>query len=1113
MPGILRSTPFWMTFVLLSLLSCVGAFILLPRAFPIIQIPLTINRTQAIDRANTVLSANNLNSTHSKTTASFIQNKFVQTFIELEGGGKDYFTHMMHTNLYQPYLWHIRYFTPFDPNHIDVFITPDGKPYGFRQELSENLNLPSLSQDNARELAQKHAHDIWDISLEPYRLIENSTETKVSGRVDHRFVYERTKEKAGEGFYHLEMVVRGNAVSALEHTVNVPDAFTRRYALMRSANQSIAWGATIAMILLYVLCGCFIGLSILMRKGWVLWRLPIICALVISSLQLLSNINYFPLAWMQYNTAIDPLNFTLQCISSYVYQFVFTLLFITIITAAAESLGRYAFGHHPQLWHVWRRPLSPSITILGTTLTGYLFVPLMLMFCIGFYLIMTSYFSWWLPAEPLMDPNILATYIPWLSPLAGALSAGFIEECLFRAVPLATAALVGKYLNKQSLCITIGFILQAVIFGAAHANYPMQPSYARLIELMIPSFGFGGLYLAFGLLPSIIAHTIYDVVWMAMPLFVSHAPDAWIHKLCVILCSCIPLLIIFYGRARSSSWTQIPAYLYNYAWQPEDKSQQQQSPVLAYETDISRTKTYLFIGAALCAMILWVSLEQFKNEFSSMSISRPQAFAIATKAMEEKNIVIDNKWTALSILQEGFNESPQHRYVWQKTTKDIYTRLLGSYLKPIQWIVRYVQFEGDLIERAEEYQISITTDGSVYRVLHQLPESRPGKDLQEIAARQIALEAAHSLYGLSQDMLKEISAVQFKRPNRKDWLFTFEKIAQPLVPEISLRTNIGISGDEVVDHCQFVHVPEDWMRAQQNRDAITRIIKVFATLLLYLLFILAALLMFFNSDIQRAYSRRTILPIATVVSCSLLISFLNSLPVTISSFDTSRPVYLQLFMALSSVCIGTFVWIIGLSSLVVYTLSNQGTYYTRLNRRFILASAGLGVIFIGCTSAVYQLMPSIKPGWYSVAILNTYIPSLQYLVSIIPFYLIITAALWLLVNLANYIASKYTYGQPYGTALIFLLSSGILACVYCADNIPLLIGVALSMSLISITGYQHLVRFDRRSIPLATAGYSVMGILQHMCVSTIPGTIIYCLITIVVIAGIATYWVLNTRTD
>ena len=57
---------------------------------------------------------------------------------------------------------------------------------------------------------------------------------------------------------------------------------------------------------------------------------------------------------------------------------------------------------------------------------------LFIAFVVFFYFFSTRFLGWWNPSEVLFDPNILATYVPWFSPLASSLNAAFLEECLFR---------------------------------------------------------------------------------------------------------------------------------------------------------------------------------------------------------------------------------------------------------------------------------------------------------------------------------------------------------------------------------------------------------------------------------------------------------------------------------------------------------------------------------------------------------------------------------------------------------------------------------------------------------------------------------------------------------
>jgi hypothetical protein len=100
----------------------------------------------------------------------------------------------------------------------------------------------------------------------------------------------------------------------------------------------------------------------------------------------------------------------------------------------------------------------------------------------------------------LIDPNTAAQILPSIAAAGKSLFAGFWVECLFRAVPIAGGMLVvkamfgsklGQHPAKLVSVMLPIFIVQSVIFGAAHADYPAQPSYARLVELIFPSVGFG----------------------------------------------------------------------------------------------------------------------------------------------------------------------------------------------------------------------------------------------------------------------------------------------------------------------------------------------------------------------------------------------------------------------------------------------------------------------------------------------------------------------------------------------------------------------------------------------------------------------------------------------
>ena len=203
-----------------------------------------------------------------------------------------------------------------------------------------------------------------------------------------------------------------------------------------------------------------------------------------------------------------------------------------------------------------------------------------LAFVISFYLLTKKLFGWWDPASTLFDPDVIATPFPWISSVSRALGAGFWEECLFRAVPIAGAALIGDKLGQRKPWIIIGFVVQSLIFAAAHANYPSQPAYARLVELIIPSIIFGLLYLQFGLLPAIISHFMYNAVLMSLPIFTSSASGMWFDQLMVFVLCLVPVWIVLMGRWKDKKWTELGNNFYNSAFSPSsEKTPKKKAPV------------------------------------------------------------------------------------------------------------------------------------------------------------------------------------------------------------------------------------------------------------------------------------------------------------------------------------------------------------------------------------------------------------------------------------------------------------------------------------------------------------------------------------------------------
>ncbi|MBI3556806.1 MAG: CPBP family intramembrane metalloprotease, partial [Deltaproteobacteria bacterium] len=498
-----RKPVFWILHFLFFIACVLYAWKNFNRAFPFVDIQIKMDRKTALEKAAQLASDHGLFPKQGYLKAVTFQiDSPTQNFIELEAGGPRSLKSILKEGVYTPYTWQVRHFAQGQTNESRLSFTPDGTLYGLWEKISEDDPGAALDAAQARKLAESSAQGSWAVDLKPYHLVEQASQTRKSGRVDHSFIYERGQ--VGDGKYRLKLSLSGNRLSEISRFIQVPDAFFRRFEAMRSANSTVSSLAGAVIVLLYGLGFCGFGLFTLARRHAVLWRRPAALAAFISLLQFLDHLNRLPLEWMDYDTAISTQAFVVRLVTNWLLEAIFDFIIVVIPLLAGESLSRLAFADHPQLWRVFTGDAAGSRQIFGRILGAYLLVGLNFAWAAWIYIVGSQRLGWWNPSELLFHPDELATYFPWLTSIANSLHAGIWEECLFRAVPLAGAALLGNRFGRRAAWIAGAFILQMLVFGAAHADYPAQPSYARLVELLVPSSLFGGMYLLFGLLPAML---------------------------------------------------------------------------------------------------------------------------------------------------------------------------------------------------------------------------------------------------------------------------------------------------------------------------------------------------------------------------------------------------------------------------------------------------------------------------------------------------------------------------------------------------------------------------------------------------------------------------------
>ncbi|MEP6996500.1 MAG: type II CAAX endopeptidase family protein [Betaproteobacteria bacterium] len=905
MNGITRKPAFWIAFAVISALSGVFAWRYFPEALPLINLDVKMTRGEALAQAATISDRLELAPPTSQRAAVFAHDGDTQNFVELAAGGKPAFAAMINGNIYSPYWWEVRLFKPGETAEVRLRFRPDGVPYGFTRTVPESEPGAALDAAAARAIAETRARTDWEVDFAPYKLLEHSQTQLPNGRINHSFVYEREHEQLGDGRYRMRLGVAGDRLVELTHLVYIPEAFERRFQEMRFANNAIAEVAGISAGVLYGIGGCVLGVLWLLRRRALIWRPALVAGAIVAGLNALALVANAPQAWFGFDTAQPVWVFWGQQFAFAMLLFVGGGLALGLIFMAAESLSRRAFPGHPQLWRLWSRAAAPSPAVLGRTAAGYLAVPIELALIAAFYFVTNRYFGWWQPSETLTDPNVLGSALPALAPIGMALQAGFMEECLFRAVPLSIAALLGSHFGHRRLLIAIALVLQALVFGAAHANYPGFPSYSRLVELAGPAFVWGLIFVRFGLLPTVILHALFDLALMSIPVFLIEGEGSTINQALVIAAGLIPLAVVLARRFREGKWVALPEPLRNRAWQPTAVPEaaallRGRAAAGVWTARVQRALPLL----GLAGLVAIAASGSLQRDTPPLLIDRAQAEASADAAIEQRGVKASDGWKRFAITRlvaDDAGAAQWHKFVWREAGRDTYEKLIGNWLAPPLWDVRYARFDGgDVADRAEEWRVTVAGDGKVRQVRHQLPEKQAGARLSREQARTLSQEEIRRRFGLDPAALREVSAEQQERPSRADWQFTYTDPSVDVGKGGEARVIVAIAGDEIAGSGRYVFVPETWQRAERLRAGRLRLVQN-AIRLALIAAGFAAIIATIIAWSRGHFDRRAFWLALGAVGASTLVTGINSWPAVAMQLKTAEPLAPQIALAAAGI--------------------------------------------------------------------------------------------------------------------------------------------------------------------------------------------------------------------
>jgi hypothetical protein len=1111
-----KKTPWIVT----SVLSCIGlilSYYFFPRVFPILSLNIEINRHQALSKARTFTKKYNLGPNDYLEAALFVTDTEAKNFIELEGGGKQALITILEEQDYIPYSWDVRHFNDGQIEEAKIQFRPNGSFYGFTQTCAETTPGPALTKEEAKKIAEKSAQAIDTIDFSTYVLAEHTQERQTNGRIDHTFCYETINKKIGGAPYTLHLKISGDTLTVLERNLKIPETFKRRYKEMRSFNTSLYYVASFLASVLYLIGGGILGIFYLLRRTYIEWKMALVWALIISIGEIANNINEIPLIWYHYDTALSLSSFWIQLLLHILFSFFLYFGQLFVILTAAEGLTRLAFPSHLQLWKLWNSSVAATWQVLGRTVGAYLLLGWDFFFCIAFYFMALQWLGWWSPTEALTNPNIFSMYLPWFSSLITSLRAGFMEECWFRAIPLSCAALFGKRFGNQRLWIGIMMIFQACVFGAAHANYPAQPFYARLIELIIPSLVFGTIYLYFGLLTSIVSHYLYDVIWFALPIFASTAKGIWFDKGMVLLGSGIPLIIVLYAIWKKNGIYTASDIYYNKAWTPPLNTNHPMEDT-GTRTTYERLPKYtvpILLFSGFISIIVWGSIthSSLKN-IHRLTIDYSGAYRVGEQFIKD-NQLPKEEWSILTEAIDPLSEqkgtssyrknkkkdhkisiasaADQHRFVWQTIGNESYHTLIGNYLESPYWRIRLVKYTGDVSERAEEYTLYANAE-KPFRVFHKRAEDARGTHMSELIAR-IKAGTVLSYTDKINEPIHEISALASKKPYRTDWSFVFKTSdADDLVEK---RIKIDIANNQTDDHQHYIFVPQDWLREEQQRMLTISLIGMLCTFCLTLCKAFAA-----GQALLAWVDRRFNISIFLLTICILgiktAIQVWNLFPSFIAHFETNQPYNNQLLHLIlqillqSTIRIMPIALIAGLVATYKYSAVKNITTFSQITAACSLGTIGAAVLSLG-----YYISPSLQPLLPDFADATARIPFVSVLLSTFTRYLTTIVLSVFLLHLLYTIRNR-----SYAMLLCCLVLVGIGFCstgIEVPSSTTAWILQSIFLTITCILGYITFYQYDERSLIISIATFFSYHALGQALYNVYPGAFIGNLLSIFMI--------------
>ena len=906
------------------------------RAFPEASIDFRVSRGDGESLASEFLAARGHDVRDYRSASAFQFDDHAKTFLEREAG-LERANELMGSRV-RLWRWSYRWFRPRQKEEFRVEVTPRGEVAGFRHELEEDAQRPSIEPAQARALAEDFLRATMHRDPAALEFLETA-EAARPRRTDRSYTWQERDFSLNGATHRFEVTLLGNEVGGYREYLKVPEQWTRDYQRLRSKNEAASTVDLAFMSLLLV--GMVVVIVNRIRGHDIRWRLASTVGVVGMALSFLSHLNQMPLQEFEYPTADSYASFIARQLLNGLFSSLAAGGLLFVLTAAAEPLYREMFPGQVSIGCLFTaRSLRTKRFFLGAVL-GVSLTAIFVAYQTAFY--MAAYrFGAWSPADvPYSD--LLNTRLPWAFVLFGGFLPALSEEFLFRmfAIP---------FLRKLVRSMAVAIVLAGFIWGFGHAGYPQQPFYIRGVEVGIGGVALGIVMLRWGILPALVWHYSVDAMYTAMLLLrsqnlylrVSGAVSAGIVVLPVVIA------LIAYWRnggfasedgltnADDSSERPVAGDLEPVPHVP--------APVAPSWQRLS-ARTSIAAAALLAAgsATLLIPVERF-GDSPRYRVSESQASAAATAFLRAHDLdpAAYESVAAPAVHWEGDDELAG-KYFLERRPLAAASSMFEEFRPIRHWTTRF-------FKPLSQDEVLVTVHPETARVMgyrRTLPEDQPGPDLAEPAARRLASDFAGQFgWNVAEMELKESRSERKKA--RRDHTFMWEARGNgaPNLDEARFRVEVDVAGDAASSARGFWKLPETFTRARERQNFLSIAAAVLRILVLAGGLVIALVVLVRNVRAGAVPWRSTLklaIPAAILSTAGPLLSLRQML----QNYPTAVPLETFRAMMFLVVLVSTvfgFVLVAAAGALLLSSFPDTLAALRSGNRRLLARDAALALV-------------------------------------------------------------------------------------------------------------------------------------------------------------------------